>query len=208
MSVVAEPDLVKEQAANRKGGEQEELDLQVVDLQNRITDLNRVLQEVERERVQVEDSRRRFTEFQTGREEMRHELTRALGLLEEAEANTRRDAEQMARSITDMREAIDKVELLEDVETDADNWKVQLTRNLTTLENARMELNAARLRWPLLNGESASDTPAPAARGETAPTGFMPQPQSFGQWCLWGLALTWPLVLLGLGTLLFWMTTQ
>lgn len=208
MSVVAEPDLVKKQAANRKGGEQEELDLQVVDLQNRITDLNRVLQEVERERVQVEDSRRRFTEFQTGREEMRHELTRALGLLEEAEANTRRDAEQMARSITDMREAIDKVELLEDVETDADNWKVQLTRNLTTLENARMELNAARLKWPLLNGEFAVDTPATAARGETAPTSFIPQPQSFGQWCQWGLALTWPLVLLGLGALLFWMTTH
>ena len=84
MSAVAETDLVEQATADRKSGEQGELDLQVVDLQKRITDLNRVLQEVERERVQVEDSRRRFSEFQTGREEMRHELTRALGLLEEA----------------------------------------------------------------------------------------------------------------------------
>ena len=208
MSAVAETDLVEQATADRKSGEQGELDLQVVDLQKRITDLNRVLQEVERERVQVEDSRRRFSEFQTGREEMRHELTRALGLLEEAEANARRDAEQMARSITDMRDAIDKVEVLEEVDTASDNWKVQLTRNLTTLENARMELNAARLKWPLLNGDP-SEPNIPDARAEAPPTtGFMPQPQSLGQWCLWGIALTWPLVLLGLGALLFWMTTQ
>ena len=178
MSAMAETDLVEQATADRKSGEQGELDLQVVDLQKRITDLNRVLQEVERERVQVEDSRRRFSELQTGREERRHELTRALGLLEEAEANARRDAEQMARSITDMRDAINKVEVLEEVDTASDNWKVQLTRNLTTLENARMELNAARLKWPLLNGDSdepnmpvaradaTARTYGPASRGE------------------------------------------
>jgi hypothetical protein len=39
---------------------------------------------------------------------MIHNLTRGLGLLEEAEFNTRRDAEQMVKTIGDFRDALEK----------------------------------------------------------------------------------------------------
>ena len=183
--------------------DREELDTQSVDLQKRVTDLSRELEVVERERVTVEESRRRFANFETGHDEMLQELTRGLGLLEEAEHDARRNAEQMSKTIIDIRETLEKVEELEDIDTNRDDWKVQLTRNLTTLENARMEINSAKLKWPILT-QMPEDPETPKNQG--ASTGGAPQ--SFGQLCLMGLALTWPLVLLGLAIFVYVLLNQ
>ena len=201
MSALDGPDLLEEDfptvshasPKRSRSTDREELDTQSVDLQKRVTDLSRELEEVERERVTVEESRRRFANFETGRDEMLQELTRGLGLLEEAEHDARRNAEQMSKTIIDVRETLDKVEKLEDIDTNRDDWKVQLTRNLTTLENARMEINSAKLKWPIL---TQMPEESEALEGQGVTTGGTPQ--SFGQLCLMGLALTWPLVLMGL----------
>jgi prefoldin subunit 5 len=174
----------------------EELDDQVSTLQSQLANLNHARDKLEREKATVEESRRRFSEFQTGREEMLHELTRSLGLLEEAQLDAQRDAEQMTRSMDDLRDALTKVDSLVEVDTHDEDWKVLLTRNLTTIENARMELNSARLKWTLLSGireDEGQDFTAPVQPGQTG----LPIPKSFGQLCLWGLALTWPVLLLG-----------
>ncbi len=194
------PDLLEEDFTTPHRGtaavseDREELDNQVSSLQTKLADLNRAREKLEREKATVEESRRRFTEFETGRDEMLHELTRGLGLLEEAQLDAQREAEQMAATILDLREALQKVEVLEDIDTHDENWKVLLTRNLTTLENARMELNAARLKWTLLNGEPREA--GPALKNQTAPTG-LPMPKSLGKIALWGLAFTWPILLIG-----------
>ena len=206
MAAFDEPDLLEEdfpvttKRTTVMSDDREELDHQATSLQTKLAELNRAREKLEREKATVEDSRRRFSEFQTGREEMMHELTRSLGLMEEAHMDTQRDAEQMARTIEDLRDAMSKVETLEEVDTHDEQWKVLLTRNLTTIENARMELNSARLKWTLLNGESDEESSvfsAPAATG----SGGMSMPRSFGQMCLWGLALTWPVLLIGAGIL-------
>jgi len=92
------------------------------------------------------------------------------------------------------------VQALEEVDTHDEQWKVLLTRNLTTIENARMELNSARLKWILLNGESNEESGVFSAPSTTGSSG-MSMPRSFGQMCLWGLALTWPVLLIGAGIL-------
>ena len=192
------PDLLEEDfpTTAKEEDDREELDNQVSSLQTKLTELNRARDKLEREKATVEESRRRFAEFQTGRDEMMHELTRGLGLLEEAQLAAQREAEQMARTMDDLRDALSKVDVLEDVDTHDPNWKVLLTRNLTTIENARMEINSARLKWQLLTGNPSEDretysTPAPGT------THGLPTPKSFGQLCLWGLALTWPILLIG-----------
>jgi len=86
---------------------------------------------------------------------------------------------------------------LEDVDTQNDQWKVLLTRNLTTIENARMELNSARLKWVILNGEQENPLSSSMGVVPNSPNG-LPVPTSFGKLCLWGLALTWPLLLVGI----------
>src|SRR5690349_1801493 len=86
----------------------DEVDSKVGETHQKLAELKRVQEELERERAGLEETRRRQIEFQTGRQETIQNLTRGVGLLQEAEFAARRDAEQMAKSLADMREALTK----------------------------------------------------------------------------------------------------
>src|ERR1044071_1908267 len=167
----------------------EEVDSKGAEAPEKLTELRRAQEELERQRAGLEETRRRQLEFHNGRQEMIQSLTRALGLLQEAEFNSRRDAEQMAKGMVDLREALTKVEAIHQEGWTQDNFDVELTRALTTLENARMEWNSARLKFSLLSGQAKETTPNAAT--PTPGVGQLTS-QSFGELCRVGLALTWP----------------
>src|SRR6266581_4558370 len=177
-------------AASPAGGaarppSREELDSRVTETQQRLMELKRAQEELERERATLEEARRRRTEFQTGREEMLQSLTRGVGFLEEAEFNSRRDA-------------LTKVQSIHEETWTQDNYNVEVTRALTIVDNGRMEWNAARLKWALLNGPQTPEQEVSAAEKSAPPSldslGFL-------QLCKLGLALTWPLAVIALGAL-------
>jgi hypothetical protein len=195
-------------AASTSGGQmqraptREQVDAELMQKQQQLAAILREKEEKERERAALEETRRRQMEFQTGRDEAIQNLTRGLGLLEEAEFSARRDAEQMAKALADMRDALSKVQAIHEETWTKDNFSMELTRALTTLENARMEWNAARLKFSVLSGQRLD---AGEAAPEAAPTppGLLGQ-ISFGELCRVGLALSWPLTavaLLALGAL-------
>ena len=181
----------------------EEVDVKVTEAHQKLAELRRAQEELERERSTLEELRRRQMEFQNGRTEMVQHLARGLGLLEEAEFAVRRDAEQMAKSIGEMRVALGKVQALHEEGWTKDNFNMELTRALTTIENARLEWNGARLKYPVLSGT----TTAVASESKTSQTAVsMLADKSFSQLCRLGLALTWPLAtiaLAALGVLIF-----
>jgi hypothetical protein len=173
----------------------EEIESKVHETHQRLQELKRQQEELERERASLEEARRRRTEFHLGRDEMLQHLTRGIGLLEEAEFDARRDAEQMAKTLGELRDAMVKVQTLNDQAWTQDNYNVELTRALTAIENARMEWNAAQLKWPVLSGSAeagarldSEDAPAPSALTAL----------SFWQLARLGLAFTWPLALTAL----------
>jgi hypothetical protein len=172
----------------------EELDLKVSDTQQKLAELKRTQDELERERIALEEARRRRIEFQTGREEMLHHLARGVGLLEEAEFALRRDAEQMSKSLLGLRDALAKVQSIQEETWNQENWRAELTRALTTIENARMEWNSARLKWQILNG-APSNVPG---QQQVSLDAAVWRGQKFGQLCKVGLALTWPVAVIGL----------
>src|SRR2546425_454095 len=176
----------------------EELDSRVTETQQRLIELKRAQEELERERAMLEEARRRRTEFQTGREEMLHSLTRGVGLLEEAEFNSRRDAEQMARTLGELRDALTKVQGIHEQTWTQENYSVEVTRALTIIDNGRMEWNAARLKWALLNGPQTPEQEASPA-DKTAPPSL--DSLRFLQLCKLGLAFTWPLAIVALAAL-------
>ncbi|HEX4264889.1 MAG TPA: hypothetical protein VH597_11160 [Verrucomicrobiae bacterium] len=176
----------------------EEVDTRVADTQQKLLELKRAQEELERERSALEETRRRQMEFQTGRHEMIHNLTRGLGLLEEAEFTARRDAEQMAKTIADFRDVLSKVEAVREETWNTENFNVELTRALTAIENGRMEWNSARLKFPVLTGEKPA---ANVPREPSAPETLVGGNRSFGEMCKLGLALTWPLALIALAAL-------
>jgi hypothetical protein len=178
----------------------EELDSRVSDAQQQLAELKRKQDELERERAGLEEARRRRVELQTGREEMLHHLSRGLVLLEESELKSRRDAEQMARSIVGLRESLAKVQAVNEESWSAEAYNVELTRALTSIENARMEWNGARLKWPLLDGALTSAPGSAPGTGPAKIQGHFLGAQSFGELCRIGFAMTWPVavaVLLG-----------
>lgn len=180
----------------------EEVDSKVNEAQQKLAELKRAQEELERERAALEEVRRRQSEFQTGRQEMIENLTRGLGLLEETEFSARREAEQMAKSIAELRDALAKVQSINEEVWSKDNFNVELTRALTTLENARMEWNGARLKFSVLSGQAPTPKSSTSAPVDAAPS--LLAPKSFLELCKLGLAFTWPLVgvaLLGLGVL-------
>jgi septal ring factor EnvC (AmiA/AmiB activator) len=177
----------------------DEVDRKVVEAQQKLAELKRAQENLERERSSLEELRRRQSEFQTGRQEMIHNLTRGLGLLEEAEFNTRREAEQMVKTIADFRDALTKIETVRDETWTKENFSTELTRALTAIENARMEWNTARLKLPALSPEALKKTEVETATPTTTASPLTSL--SFGQLCKIGLAMTWPLVLVALGAL-------
>jgi hypothetical protein len=176
----------------------EEVDRKVVEAQQKLAELKRAQEDLERERATLEELRRRQLEFQTGRQEMVRHLTRGLGLLEEAEFNARRDAEQMVKTVADFRDALQKIQAIHDEIWTKENFQIELTRALTTIENARMEWNSARLKLPVLAGETAQKTEEQAA---PAPAVSPFANMSLGEMCKIGFAMTWPLLAVALAAL-------
>ncbi len=174
----------------------EEVDSRVADAQQKLAELKRAQEGLERERAALEETRRRQMEFQTGRQEMVHNLTRGLGLLEEAEFSARRDAEQMAKALADLRDALSKIEAFHEETWTKDNFEVELTRALTTLENARMEWNASRMKFQVLSGPLAESDATKVA--VDSPAKSLLATHTFGELCRVGFALTWPLAAVAL----------
>ena len=176
----------------------DDVDRKVVAAQQKLVELKRAQEELERERAGLEELRRRQNEFQTGRQEIVQQLTRGLGLLEEAEFAARRDADLMVKTLGDFKIALNKVQAIHDETWTKENFPLELTRALTTIENARMEWNSARLKLPTLAGEAK---PAAAAEKNSTPAIPSLSGLGFGELCKIGLALAWPLLVVAIAAL-------
>lgn len=175
----------------------DELENQLTARHQQLAELKAKQEAIERERVAIEEARRRQAEFETGRPEITAQLVRGIELLAKAEFEARRDAEQMSRTLAGLREAIAAVEGLRPEAWTPENWQTELSRALTTLENARMEWNAARLKWNVLQGgtgAAASAASGPAPRGPSA----LFEGGNLRDLARVGLALTWPLAVVAL----------
>jgi chromosome segregation ATPase len=175
----------------------EEVDVKASEAQQKLVELKRAQEELERQRAELEDTRRRQSEFQTSRQEMLQNLERGIGLLEEVEFSARQEAEQTNNAVQGLRDALDKVEGLHEESWTADHFHRELTRALTTLENARMEWNTCRLKYPILSGDSQAAAGKATDGGAATPLADM----SLGRACKLGLALTWPIALVGLAAI-------
>jgi len=168
----------------------EELDAQLTGAQQQLAKLREAQEQLERTRAAVEETRRRHANFTAGRGETLQSLTRGIGLLEKAEQDARRDTEQLARTLEGLRAALGEVERLNEQLWTSETWEQELTRALTTIENARLEYQSASRKWLVLEGKTAGHTATPSG-SSAAPWNSLP----LGQLFRLGLALTWPVVL-------------
>jgi vacuolar-type H+-ATPase subunit I/STV1 len=178
----------------------EELESQLGSTQDRLNELRRLQEQLEAERANIEETRRRRAEFEKGREEVLAHLTRGIGLLEKAEFESRRRAEQLARTLEDFRARLEEVQAINEERWSAENFSVELTAALTAVENARVEWQSARMKWPLLDGENAETDEEPRPAAAARPLTEL----GFWELCRLGLAVSLPVAvvaLIGVGLL-------
>jgi hypothetical protein len=174
----------------------EEVDSRLTELHAKLASLKLEQTEIERERSAFEETRRRQVEFTTGREELIRDLSRGLQLLQEKEFATRRDAEQMAKALQDLKDALAKLQAIQDAAWSRENLSSELSRAMGLVDHARMEWNSARLKFPVLSANpETGELPSPASAPRTAST---LQDLAFFEIARVGLALTWPLALAAL----------
>jgi hypothetical protein len=141
------------------------VDAELTQKQQQLAAILREKEAKERERAALEETRRRQMEFQTGREESIQNLTRGLGLLEEAEFSTRRDAEQMAKALVGLRDALSKVQAIHEETWTKDTFAVELLpgsaqRRRTLPPGPGADLAAGRSRLACI-GRAAAGPGAP-----------------------------------------------
>jgi len=190
----------------------EQLEAKVGTTQQRIIELKQEQEKLEKERIALEDLRRRRAEFTKGREEMVNNLSKGIATLEEEEEKTRRQIEDMGKSLVEFREHLEKVEGLSEDAWEEDNLNRELTRALIAIENARKEWISAVPKFPFLNpktgqAELAVPESMPEPKIKPAPKPKSPSSLqslltsldfdqfSWKQWAQIGLALTWPVAL-------------
>jgi len=170
----------------------EELELKITEAQQKLADLKRAQEELERARAALEEAKRRQVEFQTGRQEIIRELTRGVGILEKSELKARQEAEQLSKTLAGLKDALAKVQAIRDETWTKDNYQVELTKALTSIENARMELNSAKLKWPILTTSSSNVE----ANSDVSTSSIHPNTIAnikFRELCKLGLAFSWPI---------------
>lgn len=182
------------------------LDSQVQKAQEQLLQLRRQQEQIEKQKRELEELSRRQEELERGRAEMTDKLTRSLVVLEREGYETQKKLEQLRAT----RESFGQhLEILEGI--DPKGWNPtdlhrELSRALSTVDDARAEFSQQRSRLQAIATQDAEEVSLPEAAPEVVRGGGE---RSFGQWVLIGFALSLPLITIGLMSLLiFWWTAK
>lgn len=179
------------------------LDSQVQKAQEQLLSLKRQQEQIEKQKRELEELSRRQEELDRGRAEMTEKLARSLVVLERDAYETQKKLEQVRATRESFGQHLEVLESIDPKSWNPSDLHRELSRALSTVDDARAEFSQQRSRLhALANGES-DEVALPEAAPELRGTGE----RSFAQWMVIGLAVSLPLILFGLIALLlsFWM---
>src|SRR3982751_6838054 len=177
---------------NEDANSTEHLDSQVQKAQEQLFLLKKQQEQIEKQKRELEELSRRQEELERGRAEMADKLTRSLVILEREAYDSQKKLEQIRAT----RESFEQhLALLEGI--DPKSWNPadlhkELSRALSTVDDARAEFSQQRSRLSVASGDDNSEVALPEAAPDLSTAGGA---NSFVQWMQIGLALTLPLIL-------------
>ena len=185
----------------------EHLDSQVQKAQEQLLQLKRQQEQIEKQKRELEELSRRQEELERGRAEMTDKLTRSLVVLEREGYDTQKRLEQLRA----MRESFGQhLQLIEAI--DPKSWNTaelhkELSRALSTVDDARAEYSTQRSRLQGTDG-SGGDPALPEVASDVSD--LLNGGRTFGQWMRIGFAFSLPLIFFGFIALLifFWMASR
>jgi DNA repair exonuclease SbcCD ATPase subunit len=184
----------------------EHLDSQVQKAQEQLLQLKRQQEQIEKQKRELEELSRRQEELERGRTEMTDKLARALVVLEREAYNAQKRLEQIRTTRESFGQHLELVEAIDPKSWNPDELHKELSRALSTVDDARTEYTEQRSRLQAA-GETAGDAPLPDVTSDAYETDGG---RSFSQWLQIGVALTLPLIIFGVVALVvfFWMASR
>jgi chromosome segregation ATPase len=175
----------------------EELERDLQQKREQLLLLRRQQEELERQKTDLEDLRRKHEEYARGRQEMIEQLTRALVLLDREQVEAQRRVELCISTRQQFREALEQLQQIRDEEWTSANVRTELSRALGILDNTRAELQRAAARLECLNPKQlAAETTKDTASAE------------FARYVRLGLAASLPLIIVGTIWLVVFLITK
>lgn len=181
----------------------EHLDSQVQKAQEQLLQLKRQQDQIEKQKRELEELSRRQEELERGRSEMTDKLTRSLVVLEREAYDTQKRLEHLRAMRESFGQHLELIEAIDPKSWNPTELHKELSRALSTVDDARTEFSQQRSRLQA-SGENSGDVQLPEAAPDIAE---LNGGRSLLQWMQIGLALSLPLIIFGFIALFlfFWM---
>ena len=188
-------------------GSTEHLDSQVQKAHEQLLLLKRQQEQIEKQKRELEELSRRQGELEQGRAEMTDKLTRSLVVLEREGYDTQKKLEQLKATRESFAQHLELLEAINPKDWDPSDLHKELSRALSTVDDARAEFSQQRSRLYAGTNEESADVALPEVTPDYA---VADAGKTFGQWLQIGFALSLPLIAFGcIALLLFlWLTAK
>ncbi len=193
--------------SEEEAGSTEHLDSQVQKAHEQLLQLKRQQEQIEKQKRELEELSRRQGELEQGRAEMTDKLTRSLVVLEREAYDTQKKLEQLRATRESFGQHLQLLEAIDPKDWNPADLHKELSRALSTVDDARAEFSQQRSRLYAGTNEESGDVALPEVATDYS---GVRGGRSFGQWVQIGLALTLPLIVFGFVALLifFWMAVK
>ena len=185
----------------------EHLDSQVQKAQEQLLQLKRQSEQIEKQKRELEELSRRQEELERGRAEMTDKLSRSLVILEREGYDSQKKLEQIRATHESFTQHLQLLEAIEPKTWNPSELPKELSRALSTVDDARTEFSQQRSRLEAGNSDQSANLDLPEATSGLAGLGGG---KTFAQWVQVGFALSLPLIIFGVLALLvfFWMAAK
>jgi chromosome segregation ATPase len=177
----------------------EHLDSQVQKAQDQLLALKRQQDQIEKQKRELEELSRKQEELERGRAEMSEKFSRSLVILEREAYDTQKKLEQLRATRESFGQHLELIEAIDPKSWNPAELHKELSRALSTVDDARAEFIQGRSRLQA-NDQASSDVDLPEAAPDVSD--MLNQPGDFARWFKIGLAFSLPLIIFGIIALL------
>ena len=177
--------------------QKEELEFELQQKREQLLLLRRQQEELERQKGDLEDLRRKHEEYARGKAEMIEQLTRGLVVLEREQIEAQRRVESCSSARQSFREGLERLQTISDEEWTSANVRAELSQALGIVENSRTELRHACARLDCLNPKQLAEE---EGKDEAA--------SEFWRYFRLGFAASLPVIMAGTVWLIIFLVTR
>ena len=182
------------------------LDSQVQKAQEQLLQLRRQADVIEKQKRELEELSRRQEELERGRAEMSDKLSRSLVILEREGYDCQKKLEQIRTTHESFTQHLQLLESIDPKSWNPSELPKELSRALSTVDDARTEFSQQRSRLEASGGGEAGEMDLPEVTSATSGLGG----KSFTQWMQIGFAVSLPLIVFAIVALIifFWVAAR